>query len=142
MKRETFRQWLDRTMRETGIDELEAQRDRHVAAAEVAADQLADAGGPRLNVAAMLKAPRPPLSVYPPRLVDTARACREIYDRAAAELGPDLDGGSLLDLCADNLLDSSLSDLKAAIVISGIERVANQRIRKQMALTYLTHHEH
>lgn len=45
-------------------------------------------------------------------------ACVRIYQAAAADLGPDLGGGSILDLCADQL-PVTLADLKAALVRAG-----------------------
>lgn len=69
----------------------------------------------------------------PRPLLDLAAECRRIYDNAANALGPDLGGGSLLDLCADNVADASLADLKAAIVVSGIHASANDRIKQQIA---------
>lgn len=57
----------------------------------------------------------------PRDLVEVARECRGIAGRAVAALGADLGGGSLLDLCADQITDVSLFDLKTAIVVSGLE---------------------
>lgn len=65
-------------------------------------------------------------------LVDLAKQCADIFDRCAAR-DADLFGCSLLDLCADNIADASLADLRAAIVISGIYSRANYRIQKQIA---------
>lgn len=65
-------------------------------------------------------------------LMDVAKRCAEVYDGCAKE-DADLFGCSLLDLCADNITDVSLSDLKAAIVVSGIYSRANERIRRQIA---------
>jgi hypothetical protein len=67
----------------------------------------------------------------PRKLVDIAKECRRIYDDCARE-DPDLFGFSVLDLMADNLSCVSLSDLKSAIIISGIWAHANQRIRTQI----------
>lgn len=57
-----------------------------------------------------------------PFLTDLADDCRAIYRVAVATLGPDLGGGSLLDLVADRLPRPSLEDLRAALAISGIAR--------------------
>jgi len=65
------------------------------------------------------------------KLVDVARRCGVIFDRAAA-VDPDLMGGSLLDLLADNLPYVSLEDLKAAVIVAGIFGKANARIQDQI----------
>lgn len=67
----------------------------------------------------------------PRLLIDVAKRCRGVYDKCA-EQSSDLFGCSVLDLCADQLPDVPLADLKAAIVIAGIEAVANERIKKQI----------
>ena len=59
--------------------------------------------------------------------------CLDLYDSAVADLGANLAGFSVLDLCADNLPDVSLADLKAAIVASGITRIASPMIQAQIA---------
>lgn len=56
--RPTFRDWLDATLAETGIDQLEADRDRHLAEAEVLADRIAEAGDPRPDVGQLVQAAR------------------------------------------------------------------------------------
>jgi hypothetical protein len=56
----------------------------------------------------------------PYSLAHLAAECRAIYDRAAADLGPDLRGYSVLDLCADQLPRATLSDLRTAIIVAGI----------------------
>jgi ABC-type nitrate/sulfonate/bicarbonate transport system substrate-binding protein len=61
--------------------------------------------------------------------VDLPAECRKVFDDAAADLGNDLQGSSVLDLCADNL-PHSLTDLKQAIKASTIRNVASDRIRK------------
>lgn len=66
------------------------------------------------------------------QLTDVAKECAGVYDRCAAA-DPDLFGGSLLDLCADNIERVSLADLKAAIVVAGIYERATTRIRRQIA---------
>jgi hypothetical protein len=43
----------------------------------------------------------------------------KVYTRAAKDLGPDLGGGGLLDLAADNL-PGSLYELRVAIVMAGL----------------------
>ena len=68
----------------------------------------------------------------PRLLIDIAADCRKIYDDCALA-SPDLFGGSVLDLCADNLSDIPLDTLKDAIVISGIAGVCNARIAGQIA---------
>lgn len=67
-----------------------------------------------------------------PTLVQLAERVRALYDRAAAD-DPDLWGGSLLDLVADNIREASMSDLKAAIIVSGIYSRVNERLQRQIA---------
>lgn len=67
----------------------------------------------------------------PRLLIDIAKDCRQIYD-ACAIVSPDLFGGSVLDLCADQLSDIPLDTLKDAIIVSGIAGVANARIVSQI----------
>jgi hypothetical protein len=64
---------------------------------------------------------------------ELSEECNKIYDRAATKLGLDLNGYSVLDLCADNITDASLEDLKYAIWISGIQYRCSERIRQQIA---------
>jgi hypothetical protein len=73
-------------------------------------------------------APGAPIS-----LLDLARRVRQVVDAALMEHS-DLWGGSILDLCADNIPDVSLADLKAAIVVSGLEGCAhvNARLKFQI----------
>ena len=54
------------------------------------------------------------------QLIDLSGECREIVMNARKDLGDDLGGGSMLDLCADNIEDASLSDIRTALVISGM----------------------
>jgi hypothetical protein len=49
-------------------------------------------------------------------------ACSRIYNAAAADLGPDLGGGSVLDLVADNLPRVPLADLKVALARAGFTK--------------------
>lgn len=69
----------------------------------------------------------------PRLLVDIARECREVFNRAAKDLGNDLRGFSLLDLCADNITDVSLADLKSAIIVAGLYLHVSPRIQRQIA---------
>lgn len=55
----------------------------------------------------------------PKLLMDIAMDCRRIVQKAEADMGP-LPKASYLDLCADNIPDVSLSDLKAALVCAGV----------------------
>lgn len=57
---------------------------------------------------------------------------RALYHQCVSE-NADLYGGSLLDLAADNIPGVSLVDLKRAIVESGVEAIATDRIRQQIA---------
>jgi hypothetical protein len=66
-------------------------------------------------------------------LVNLADECRRVYDRAVVDIGSDLGGYSVLDLCADNIPHQPLRLLQDAIVVSGIYANANERIRKQIA---------
>jgi hypothetical protein len=61
--------------------------------------------------------------------VDLPAECRKVFDRAAADLGNDLQGWSILDLCADNL-PYELTDLRQAIKASTIRNVCSDRIRQ------------
>lgn len=63
---------------------------------------------------------------------DLAIRCRQVYDRAAADLGNDLRGFSVRDLCADQIPDVSLSDIEDAIIASGIGEVSSPRICGQI----------
>lgn len=45
----------------------------------------------------------------------------EVYDEAIAALGPDLGGGSVLDLMADQFADVPLETLREALRVAGIE---------------------
>lgn len=67
-------------------------------------------------------------------LIDIAKRCNEIFDAASKDLGNDLQGGSVLDLCADNIEGVSLFDLKCAIVCAGIYARAGKNVQKQIAL--------
>jgi len=53
-------------------------------------------------------------------LTGLAKDCRRIVDRARADLGDDLCGFSIVDLVADNLPSTSLSDIRAALVVAGL----------------------
>ena len=53
-------------------------------------------------------------------LIVLAKDCRRIVDRARADLGDDLRGFSIVDLVADNLPSTSLSDISAALVVAGL----------------------
>ena len=68
----------------------------------------------------------------PPLLVDLAKECRAVWERTS-KADPDIFGGSILDLMADNITDASLLDLKSAILYAGIYAEANDRIRRQIA---------
>jgi hypothetical protein len=69
----------------------------------------------------------------PPLLMDTAKQCRAVWERASSELGNDLGGFSVLDLMADNITGCSLIDLQSAIWCAGIYAEASPRIRSQIA---------
>ena len=60
-----------------------------------------------------------------------SRRVRVLYERAAAE-DPNLGGRGLLDLCADLIPRATRVDLKAAILVSGIEVACNDRIRAEI----------
>lgn len=59
--------------------------------------------------------------------------CYNAFYDAAIDIGIDLGGYSVLDLCADKLTDYSLAELKAAIKASKISTIASERIRQQIA---------
>lgn len=57
----------------------------------------------------------------------------EIYTNAAKDLGDDLRGSSIIDLCLDNTSSCyGISDIRSAIVQSNIITVCSPRIRKQI----------
>jgi hypothetical protein len=60
-----------------------------------------------------------------------SRRVRVLYERAAAE-DLNLGGRGLLDLCADLVPRATRADLKAAILVSGIEVACNDRIRAEI----------
>jgi hypothetical protein len=66
-------------------------------------------------------------------LMEIAAECRNLYDKAVIDLGPDLMGSSVLDLCADNMPEESLRCLQDAITVSGIPAICNERLRQQIA---------
>lgn len=53
------------------------------------------------------------------QLTTIANECRRIIQAAEADLGP-LPKASYVDLCADNLPDVSILDIKSALVIAGV----------------------
>lgn len=61
------------------------------------------------------------------QLTDLAAQLRPIVDRAVADLGPDLQGYSVIDLCVDNS-SASIADIKAALVVSGADVVLSPRL--------------
>jgi len=66
-------------------------------------------------------------------LMDLARKCRRVYNRAEADLGSDLGGFSLLDLCADKIPEATLFDLEDAIITAGLYSVVSDRLKKEIA---------
>lgn len=52
------------------------------------------------------------------QLVDVAAECKRVIDRAE-RAGVTIDDGNVIDLLADNIVDVSLADLRAALVCSG-----------------------
>jgi hypothetical protein len=70
----------------------------------------------------------------PRQLTDIADECREIVLRAVKDLGPDLGGYSALDLVADNIEHVSLADLRAALVVAGIDAHVSARVARQYSL--------
>lgn len=66
---------------------------------------------------------------------DMAREIRQIVINATNDLGPDLLGYSVIDLCMDNLcMDNitkgSTADIKAALVIAGVDHILSERLVK------------
>ena len=53
-----------------------------------------------------------------PTIIELAKQCRKIYDRACLDLGKELAGLSILDLVADNINNATLDDLKTALVVA------------------------
>ena len=63
-------------------------------------------------------------------LLDMAKEIRQIVIRATNELGPDLMGYSVIDLCMDNITKGSVADIKAALVVAGIDHIVSERLVK------------
>ena len=61
-------------------------------------------------------------------LIDMARECRLIVIKAVNDLGPDLMGYSVIDLCMDNIVKGSVSDIKAALVTAGVDNILSERL--------------
>lgn len=62
-------------------------------------------------------------------LVDIAKDIRPIVESAVKDLGPDLQGLSVVDLCLDNIPDRiSTSDVKAALVIACVDALLSERL--------------
>jgi hypothetical protein len=80
-------------------------------------------------VAALPQHGREMFSKPPRQITDIAQECARIFDFAAANLGNDLAGSSLLDLVVDSVAGVSLRDLKTAIIVSGIYSRASKRIQ-------------
>lgn len=60
-------------------------------------------------------------------LEEIAVQCREIYDAAVKDMGPELCGFSPLDLLADNLEYYPLGTLQDAAIIAGIPGIPSTR---------------
>ena len=68
-------------------------------------------------------------------LVDIAVDIRGIVTRAVADLGSDLGGYSVVDLCCDNLSDRiSTSDVKSALVVAGVDRLLSTRLVRSYSM--------
>lgn len=68
-------------------------------------------------------------SDQPRLLVDIAQDIRPIVERAVRDLGRDLQGYSVIDLCMDNLTDRvSTADIKAALVVAGVDSLLSVRL--------------
>lgn len=72
----------------------------------------------------------------PRLLVEIAKDCHQIVIRAVKDLGSDLQGMSIIDLCMDNLTDEYLttSDVKSALVIAGVDSIVSIRLRRSYSL--------
>lgn len=65
-----------------------------------------------------------------PRLEEIAQVIGPLVITAVQDLGSDLQGLSVIDLCADNLPSCiSLSDIKSALVIAGVDSILSSRLR-------------
>jgi len=62
------------------------------------------------------------MPTIPPTLLQLAREARKIHAAAVRDLGPDLGGGSLLDLLADNMPQVPLDTLEHVIVVASLPR--------------------
>lgn len=50
---------------------------------------------------------------------------------AVFDLGPDLQGNSVIDLCMDNLpYITSTSDIKSALVVAGVDNIVSERLKR------------
>lgn len=61
-------------------------------------------------------------------LIDVAKQIKPIVIRATMDLGSDLGGMSVIDLCADQIPDVSLFDIKCALVVAGIDHHLSKRL--------------
>lgn len=57
-----------------------------------------------------------------------AREVKTIVIKAVNDLGPDLMGYSVIDLCMDNITKGSVSDIKAALVVAGVDNLLSERL--------------
>lgn len=63
------------------------------------------------------------------QLTEIATDIRGIVQRAVADLGSDLQGYSVIDLCLDNLPDRiSTADVKSALVVAGVDGLLTSRL--------------
>lgn len=63
----------------------------------------------------------------PEQLIDVAAKVRVIVLAAVKDLGPDLQGYSVVDLVLDNC-DVSVIDAKSALVVAGVDSLLTSRL--------------
>lgn len=62
-------------------------------------------------------------------LIEIASDVRSIVERAVKDLGPDLQGFSVVDLVMDNIGDRvSTADIKSALVVAGVDSLLSKRL--------------
>ena len=64
----------------------------------------------------------------PRNLINIAKELRPIVIKAVDALGSDLQGYSVIDLVADNIQDVSISDIKCALVVAGVDNLLTPRL--------------
>lgn len=69
------------------------------------------------------------------QLVDIAAEIRPIVIAAVKDLGADLGGFSVIDLVADNIERVSIADIKAALVVAGVDSLLSSRLVRSYSIS-------